>query len=145
MSSWFSPWGSRGELGQTASHLHSTFQQTVTVWSVLSAHPHHGRRGWRCLSATWRCCCWKSGERFHKGFITLCLKQICIFLYHISSGTAAITIGFNCYELCFTAHAREDDICDGVAFQPSYPKHVFWPNHRVCELSFLHFISKLDV
>ncbi len=84
MSSWFSPSGCWGELGQTASHLQSAFQQTVTVWSVLSAHPHHGRRGWRFLSATWRYCCWKSGEGFDVFFFQMVVfKTICLYLYTI--------------------------------------------------------------
>lgn len=57
------------------------------------------------------------------------------FYSYICSVIAAITTGLNCYELRFTAHARKDDIRDGVAIQPSYPKHVFWANHRVCELN----------
>ncbi len=78
-----------------------------------------------------------------KVFQIVMFKIICLYLYHISSSKATGLIGFNCLN-CFIEHTRKDDIRDGVAFQSSYPKHIFWTNHRVC-VWHLVFISKLDL
>lgn len=106
--SWFSPSGCWGELGQTASHLHSAFQQTVTVWSVLSAHPHRGRWSRRFLSAKWRYCCWTTGERFAESIVAF--KTNCL-LYHISSSTATVAVGFNCHKLFHSTHQKRWHLC----------------------------------